>query len=161
MISSRHDEITNDIFSAVLSFRTCSQSMKIHTGCVCIKNMPSKRKFTFETVDLIEAVESKKCLWDKRCDEYKDRNLKDREWKEVCRLLEPKFDDIEKDEQKEIGKFITFYLFYFFIIYNYLLLFLRIYWFPVSKKVVQKSNFSSHQDLIIFGYNLYFRHLPR
>lgn len=41
--------------------------------------MPPKRKFSFEIIDLIEAVESKKCLWDKRSDEYKDRNLKDRE----------------------------------------------------------------------------------
>lgn len=68
--------------------------------------MAPKRKFTYEIIDLIETVESKKCLWDKRCNEYKDRNLKDREWKEVCRLLEPKFDVMENDEQKEIGKFI-------------------------------------------------------
>lgn len=59
---------------------------------------------TFSVIDLIESVEQRPCLWDKRRDDYKDKGLKEKSWREVCNTLYENFEDINEHEQRRIGK---------------------------------------------------------
>ena len=46
-----------------------------------------KMSSKYDTVTLIELVESRLCLWDKTSEEFKERELKSKLWLEVCSLL--------------------------------------------------------------------------
>jgi len=52
---------------------------------------------------LIEIVHSKPALWDKRTSQYQNRNLKQKEWKDVNKILG--------------GKSILFYIIYTYLLY--------------------------------------------
>lgn len=64
----------------------------------------SRKRCNFEIIDLIEAVEERTCIWDKRSDDYKDRNAKDKAWKEVCSILDSNYENSNAIERKQIGK---------------------------------------------------------
>lgn len=66
--------------------------------------MSNTKTYNFEPIDLIEAVEMRPCLWDKRIEEYKNKIARDKAWIEVCSILEPSFDQMEHGEKKKFGK---------------------------------------------------------
>lgn len=66
--------------------------------------MTPKLKFKYEIIDLIECVESKPCIWDKTSEEYKNKRLKEKAWKEVSSFLEKNYDAMNDAQQKQIGK---------------------------------------------------------
>lgn len=70
--------------------------------------MASKLKFKYEIIDLIESVESYQCIWDKTCEDYKNKRLKEKAWKAVCRFLEKDYDSMDDTQQKAIGKISSF-----------------------------------------------------
>ena len=55
----------------------------------------------YDTVTLIELVESRPCLWDKTSEEFKDREMKSKLWIEVCSFLEPNFLQLDRKEPNE------------------------------------------------------------
>ena len=59
----------------------------------------------YDTVTLIELVESRPCLWDKTSEEFKDQQLESKLWLEVCSFLEPNFLQLDRKEQMEVGKY--------------------------------------------------------
>ena len=59
----------------------------------------------YDTVTLIELVESRPCLWDKTSEEFKDRELKSKLWFEVCSFLEPNLLQLDRKEQMKVGKY--------------------------------------------------------
>jgi len=58
----------------------------------------------YDTVTLVELVESRPCLWDKTSEEFKDWELKSKLWLEVCSFLEPNFLQLDRKEQMKAGK---------------------------------------------------------
>lgn len=60
----------------------------------------------FQTIDLIEIIEFKKAIWDKSDETYKNKLLKEKQWKEVCSLLFQHFDEQNENERKITGEFI-------------------------------------------------------
>lgn len=66
--------------------------------------MSTRKLCNFSVLELLEAVEQRPCLWDRRRDDYKDKLLKDKSWKEVCSILYQNFEEIDEHEQKRIGK---------------------------------------------------------
>ena len=75
--------------------------------CAVVK-MSKKRTCNFEPIDLIDAVEMRPCIWDKRIDEYKDKISRDKAWIEICSILEPNFNQMEHGEKKKFGKLIYY-----------------------------------------------------
>jgi len=59
----------------------------------------------YDTVTLIELVESRPCLWDKTSEEFMDRELKSKLWLEVCSFLEPNVLQLDRKEQMKVGKY--------------------------------------------------------
>lgn len=62
-----------------------------------------KRLCSFNVVDLIAAVENRPCLWDRRRDDYKDRVVKEKAWREVGNILYQNYEEIGEEEQKKLG----------------------------------------------------------
>jgi hypothetical protein len=54
---------------------------------------------------LISLVEEMPELWDKTLDKYKDRNLAQQGWKEVCLELKNDFEDLSEKDKNETVKF--------------------------------------------------------
>lgn len=63
-----------------------------------------KRLCSFNVVDLIAAVEKRPCLWDRRREDYKDRVVKEKAWREVGNILYQNYEEIGEEEQKKLGK---------------------------------------------------------
>lgn len=66
--------------------------------------MGSKTKFNYEIIDLIECVESYPSLWDKACEDYKNKRMKETGWQQVCEFLEKNYKSMDSAQQKPIGK---------------------------------------------------------
>ena len=62
-----------------------------------------KMSSNYDTVTLIELVESRPCLWDKISEEFKDQELKSKLWLEVCSFLELNFLQLDRKEQMNVG----------------------------------------------------------
>ena len=62
-------------------------------------------KFKYDIMTLIESVESRSCLCDKTCEEFKDRELKSKLWLEVYSFLEPNVLQFDRKEQIKFGKY--------------------------------------------------------
>lgn len=60
-------------------------------------------KFKYDIITLIEAVESKPCIWDKTSKRYKDKVQRKNAWRFVCKILEPHFENFEIKNQQEIS----------------------------------------------------------
>lgn len=48
---------------------------------------------------LIDAVKERKALWDTSSEDYKDTNLKKKQWFEICGLLYPNFDKMDMKDK--------------------------------------------------------------
>lgn len=59
--------------------------------------------FKYDIITLIEVVESKPCLWDKTHPEYKNKILRDNNWREVFEYLEEGYEVLNQDEKKKTG----------------------------------------------------------
>lgn len=60
-----------------------------------------------DTDTLIELVGTKPMLWDKTVNSYKDRNSKQRAWREVCLGLNPGYDEMAENEKNHFGKWLS------------------------------------------------------
>ncbi|KOB66491.1 Dihydrouridine synthase domain containing protein [Operophtera brumata] len=58
-----------------------------------------------EAVELIEQVRRRPCLWQRACAAYRDRGAKEQAWQEVCRALEPGYNDMAPAGRHEIGNY--------------------------------------------------------
>ncbi|CAH1987987.1 unnamed protein product [Acanthoscelides obtectus] len=52
----------------------------------------------------IDAIEKRPSLWDSSSGDYKNRQLKRDDWKEVCEIVIQKFGEKDEKERQEIGK---------------------------------------------------------
>lgn len=59
--------------------------------------------FKYDIITLIELVESKPCLWDKTHEEYKNKILRDNNWREIYEYLEEGYEVLNQDEKKKTG----------------------------------------------------------
>ncbi|CAB3255003.1 unnamed protein product [Arctia plantaginis] len=59
------------------------------------------------TRDLIEMVRVRRCLWDRKFLEYRDKAAKDRAWDEIYKKFEPNFDSFNQAKKSFIGNTIT------------------------------------------------------
>ncbi|VEN64519.1 unnamed protein product [Callosobruchus maculatus] len=55
---------------------------------------------------LISLVEERPELWDKTLDVYKDRDLKDAAWRDICTILIEGFEEMEQTQRQEFGKLV-------------------------------------------------------
>jgi len=58
-----------------------------------------------DTELLISLVEERPVIWDKTLDLYKDKNLKESAWKEICVILNTDFEELEQNQRQDFGKF--------------------------------------------------------
>lgn len=56
--------------------------------------------------ELIPLVQQRPVIWDKSCENFKDKALKTAAWREICCVFKPDFDKLEENEMKEFGKFL-------------------------------------------------------
>ncbi|CAH2000320.1 unnamed protein product [Acanthoscelides obtectus] len=54
-----------------------------------------------DTELLISAIESKNCIWDIACDEYKNRDIKNAAFLEVAAVVVHEFDRLSEKEKHE------------------------------------------------------------
>ena len=54
----------------------------------------------FDTERLISAVEERRCLWDASHEDYKNRDKRLKEWKEVAEDIVPDYGDMEEGEPR-------------------------------------------------------------
>ncbi|CAH2003784.1 unnamed protein product [Acanthoscelides obtectus] len=52
----------------------------------------------------IDAIEKRPSLWDSSSGDYKNRQLKRDDWKEVCEIVIQKFGEKDEKERQEIGR---------------------------------------------------------
>ncbi|KAI5720622.1 hypothetical protein M8J77_009569 [Diaphorina citri] len=53
---------------------------------------------------LICLVKLKHELWDKTCDEYKDRQRKTKAWQEICEVINPAFKELDENSKQVFAK---------------------------------------------------------
>lgn len=58
-------------------------------------------KYRFDTELLISAIEQKPCIWDTSCEDYKNRDIKNKAWEDIAQLL---LQDVSDGEQQETSK---------------------------------------------------------
>ena len=73
--------------------------------CVGSLQLLDKMSSKYDTVTLIELVESRPSLWDTTSEEFKDRDLKSKLWLEMCSFLEPDVLQLGRKEQMKVGKY--------------------------------------------------------
>ncbi|GBP66362.1 hypothetical protein EVAR_88472_1 [Eumeta japonica] len=56
---------------------------------------------------LITLIESRPVIWDKRLENYKDTNLRNAAWREVCIVLREDFQEIEEKERQSYAKIVV------------------------------------------------------
>lgn len=59
---------------------------------------------------LISLIEERPAIWDKTLNIYKDKNIKESAWREICVILKEGFEEKEQKERQEFGKFLLIYL---------------------------------------------------
>ncbi|XP_041983844.1 uncharacterized protein LOC121736604 [Aricia agestis] len=62
------------------------------------------RQFSYDIIQLIEGVRDRPGIWDKTCEEYKDKAEKRAAWVAVFRLLDESYDRLDKEEQRLLGE---------------------------------------------------------
>jgi hypothetical protein len=55
---------------------------------------------------LITLVEERPAIWDKTLHCYKDKKLKESEWREICVILKENFEELQHKRIQEYGKFL-------------------------------------------------------
>jgi len=58
-----------------------------------------------DTEFLISLTEERPVIWDKTLDLYKDKNLKESAWEEICVILNTDFEELEQKQRQNFGKF--------------------------------------------------------
>jgi len=58
-----------------------------------------------DTELLISLIEERPVIWDKTLDSYKNKNLKESAWKEICIILNRDFKEMEQKQRQDFGKF--------------------------------------------------------
>ncbi|CAG5059981.1 unnamed protein product [Parnassius apollo] len=72
-----------------------------------MQSTPNSSKRNVPTLELIEAVKGKRCLWDRRSMSYRDRAQREIAWKEVYKMFEPNFHELQESEKMDVGSQIT------------------------------------------------------
>lgn len=55
------------------------------------------------TKNLILMVKDRPAIWDKTCEDYRDKAAKDRAWVEIYRQMEPSYDSLQHMMKNQIG----------------------------------------------------------
>ncbi|XP_018311577.1 uncharacterized protein [Mycetomoellerius zeteki] len=55
---------------------------------------------------LISLIEERPAIWDKTLNIYKDKNIKESAWREICVILKEGFEEKEQKERQEFGKLV-------------------------------------------------------
>lgn len=69
--------------------------------------MAEKVKWNYDPLDLIELIGQRPCIWDKTCEDYKDRVKKLNAWSEVCNFLIDNYENLEERDKLIVGKIVN------------------------------------------------------
>jgi hypothetical protein len=97
---------------------------------------------------LIDAVRDRPALWDTRCSEYSDKVNKAQCWREIFCNVEEGYDDLDAEKQKEIGKILLQFVYWFTVCVHAIFNFT----FRYLTQDTSKHNVNIKNNITIFCY---------
>lgn len=75
---------------------------------------------SIDTEVLISEVQSRPMLWNPGKEDYKNRDLRNKAWEEICSNIIPTFDEADDNLKKKLGEFLFSIWFLVYLIYRQL-----------------------------------------
>jgi len=66
---------------------------------------------SFDTDHFIISIEQKKSIWNTSCSDYKNRDVKIKDWEEIGEAMNNNFKDLTEKQKEEFSEYIIIILF--------------------------------------------------